>query len=134
MLIGSMEALSESEPEYGAEFVEAREQTRRHDGQLALQTAVLRLFSPLAGFFFARTKSRLEDRLGITAVAMTSRSLFLQYLVILCAVTYTVIGVFSSGFSGILTGAFTQALEGVLAIAAATLMSPETIASWRHAP
>ena len=100
----------------------AREQARRHGRRLTLETTLLRIFSPLAGFLFAQTKSRLEDRLGITVVAMTSKSLLLQYLVIVCALTYTAIGVFSSGFSAILTGVFTQALDDLLVIATLALV------------
>lgn len=110
------------ELEYGAGYVEARDESRCHNEQIEIEATVLNLLSPLAGFLFARTKRRLEDRTGITAVSMTSRSLFLQYLLILCAFIYTTVGVFSTGFSGIFSGVSSRTLDGILLIAIGALV------------
>ena len=119
------------ELQYGPEMVEARERELRRDSRLALESSVLRLLSPLAGFLFARTKGRLEDRLGMAASTMTWRSLILQYLVIICALTYVTIGVHSTISHWLLMGVFGEALGGVSAMATlAAVLLPDAIIRW----
>lgn len=119
------------ELQYGSEIVESRERELQHSRRLALETSVLRLLSPLAGFLFARTKGRLEDRLGMTAVTMTWRSLILQYLVMISAFTYTTIGVQSGISHGFLAGEFSETLGGVQPVAIlAVVLLPDAIVRW----
>jgi hypothetical protein len=47
------------------------------------------VLSPLIGFLGSRTKLRIYEAYGVNPVAATSRSLFLEYLIIIMALAWT---------------------------------------------
>jgi hypothetical protein len=116
---------------YGLEFVEARTRDLQSQRRIAWETSALRLLSPLAGFLFARSKGRLEDRLGITAVTMTWRSVILEYLIILAAAVYATIGMNATFSYWLMKGDFTESIGGVAPAAIlAVVLLPDAIMRW----
>ena len=81
--------------EYGAAYVDARDQHIVSSRRTGHVTFLLRVVSPLIGFLSARTKAGLEARYGVDPVSTTFQSVFLEFLISLCSFVMAAIGVFA---------------------------------------
>ena len=92
------------EIEYGAAYVAARDRHVLDARRSNRVTSLLRIVSPFIGFLPARTKGRLEAAYGVDPVSTTFQSVFLEFLVAICAFALIAIGVGVLGFGGVSSG------------------------------